>query len=54
MEIWEVRVSAEWYPGQLRAGAWEDLGACAGGAPEHVALSPRALGWPTPPPAGRV
>ena len=47
MEIWEVRVSAEWYPGQLRAGAWEDLGSCAGGAPEQVAC-PQEL-WAGPP-----
>lgn len=54
MEIWEVRVSTEWYPGKLRAGAWEDLGSSAGGAPEQVAPSTRALGRPPPLPVGRV
>ena len=45
--IREVRVSTEWYPGQLRAGPWEDLGSSAGGAPEQVASASRALGLPS-------
>lgn len=45
--IWEVRVSSEWYLGQLRAGPWEDLGSSAGGAAEQVAPSTRALGLPS-------
>ena len=41
-----VRVSTEWYPRQLRAGPWKDLGSSAGGAPEQVAPAARALGLP--------
>lgn len=53
MEIWEVCVSTEWYPGKLRAGAWEDLGLLLG-HPQSRWPRPQELLPPPPLPAGRV
>ena len=52
MEIWEICVSAERYPGQLRAGTWKDLGLRLR-VPRSRWPPPQEL-WASTSPAGRV